>query len=490
MHMKNKTLAKKFLTLVLLVSTLFASIPAPKAEAWVDFADLIPDWIQGAATPAAVVTTGGTTVTTGATVVTTGAGVVVEGTQTAWQIFGKNALDALAYGVAQRILSALTENVITWIKGGFHGSPSFAVDTQQIIDDIVESAAGDMIREVKNLSVCQFSADVNFVDDLADSIALSTAKKKKKKFVPTCPFESNLNFTFGASEFYNDFNRGGWALFGAALEAGGSPYDVQIATADELERRKQTKTAASDKKLSWSNGFTDIVDTDNCNYPEEMGHLVAIYKAHKASPSSVTPEELAEIGGIDAASVKAWDAAYCKTTTPGKIVGDQLTKTLGMDMDRLGFADNMNKIISAFLDVMTQKALRGVFTKKASPSATSAPRLTAAEKVLLDEKVSMDSNVSTKTQESTGAKWAYSFAVKDYDDKKEVYDIIWADYNNTENPTDSQQALLDDANIALKNAALTVEQTKAEDSYATDQLSMAKDAAKTKYTKEILTARN
>ena len=41
-------------------------------------------------------------------------------------------------------------------------------------------------------------------------------------------------------------------------------------------------------------------------------------------------------------------------------------------MDRIGFADNMNKIVSAFLDTITQKTIRGVFGSGNSSASTGS----------------------------------------------------------------------------------------------------------------------
>ncbi|MEK7569084.1 MAG: hypothetical protein AAB497_03145 [Patescibacteria group bacterium] len=469
--MKNQSIAKKFIVLALVLSTTFSSLGAQRASAWVDVANLVPNWVTGVATPA--------------TTVTTGAGTIVDTVGWTWTSLGKNTLDALAYGVAQRILSALTENIIGWIRGGFAGSPSFAVDTQQILDDITESIAGDLIREIQDISVCEFSVD--FVYDLTDSVSLAAAKKKKKPYTPNCPFDGNL--TFGASQFYDDFNRGGWTAFSAALGEGGNPYDVQIATAEETLRRKQEKVSASDKKLSWSNGFTDILDTSDCNYPDDVLKKMALTGTETATelsgmgfnPGTQPPSE---------SEKKAWQKAHCKTTTPGKIVGDQLTKTLGLDMDRLGFADNMNKIISAFLDVLTQKALRAVFAKDSSPSTQLTPILNASETATLNIKIAEDSTVMAAQTTYDNAGGHFEWAVTQYDSAKVIYDTAWASYNSTTSPTNEQQTALDEANIILKTAAVEMDLAKSDLSTATTALTSAKKTAKTTYTAQIVAARS
>lgn len=468
MNMKNPSITKKLLTLVLLVSILFPSLPAKRAGAYVDFANLVPNVSTGIATAG--------------TVITTGAGSIAGILGTGWDVIGKNVLDALVYQVAQKILSALTDNIISWIKGGFYGSPQFAVDTQQILDDITESIAGDMIREIQDLSVCEFSVD--FVYDLTDSVSLAAAKKKKKSYTPNCPFDGNL--TFGASQFYDDFNRGGWTAFSAALGEGGNPYDVQIATAEETLRRKQEKVSASDKKLSWSNGFTDILDTSDCNYPDDV--LLAI-NGVEAHIDTATGDYVAGVDPIPQEAVKALQKAHCKTTTPGKIVGDSLTKSLGVDMDRIGFSDNLNKIISVFIDKMSSAALGAIFKGDSSSGTKLTPILNASETALLNEKIAGDTAVIAAQGKYDDANGHFVWQAGQYDSAKVIYDTAWTNYKSTPNPTTEQQEALDSANITLKSEAIKLDLAKSDLSTATTALTKAKSTAKTKYTKEIIDAR-
>lgn len=470
MNMKNSSLAKKLLTLVLLVSILFPSIPTKRAEAYVDFANLVPN------VSTSVTSAGGTIA---------GAAGAISGTvHTTWSVIGKNVLDAFVYQVAQKILSALTENIISWIKGGFYGAPQFAVDTQQIIDDIVESVAGDLIREIQDLSVCEFSAD--FVYDLTDSVSLAAAKKKKTPYTPSCPFDGNL--TFGASQFYDDFNRGGWTAFSAALGEGGNPYDVQIATAEETLRRKQERVSASDKKLSWSNGFTDILDTSDCNYPDDVLKKMALTGTESGTEKINMGFEI-HTQPPSESEKKAWQKKYCKTTTPGKIVGDSLTKSLGVDMDRIGFSDNLNKIISVFIDTMSSKALGAIFKKGSSSGTKLTPILNASETATLNEKIATDTAVVAATTKYNDANGHFEFQAGEYDSAKVIYDTAWADYNGTPNPTTEQQNALDSANIMIKSEAIKLDLAKSDLSTATTALTKAKSAAKTKYTEKIVSCR-
>lgn len=256
---------------------------------------------------------------------------------TAFQDIGKMDLDSLAYGVAQCTLTQLTNNTVKWIQGGFSsGGPKFAVDTRALFEDIAKGVTADFANQIRGLQTCDFTPNFNL--DLANSVQLSVPKNNKFPAKVACPFGAQ---NVSASQFYNDFSTAGWRGLASALNDSGNQFGVSVLTAQESQRRQQEVKQKEDQKLSWSNGFTDIIDTDNCTYPPEIAE----------NASAMTQEDWA-----------FYQREYCKTTTPGKIVGDSLMKAIGAETDRIGFADNMNKIISALINQLTKQAVTGLFT--------------------------------------------------------------------------------------------------------------------------------
>lgn len=363
MNIKSISIAKKIFTLVFAVGLCFSSFGTPRARAvvFVPVSDGMHT-IQGTIT---AVSTPVTAVATPASAVANVGDTLVNTAHTGWSTIGKNTLNTLAYQAGQIALNQLTDNTIAWIRGGFHGSPSFNVDTQAMGEELADSVTLGLVSQIKSLAVCDFDVDVSFVDNLTDSYQLA----KKKKMPIKCPFDESvtkINATFYASDVETAVNSFSWELFSAALNDAGNPYGVQIVTANEQAAQQAKTKANSDQKQSWSNGYADLVDTNDCKYPSEIKKILEGTPASEATggldpgtgeqiPTQEVPPE------TDPAKIAAWQKQYCKTTTPGNIVGSQLTKTLGLDMDRLGFADNLNKIISALLTVAVQSAVRSVF---------------------------------------------------------------------------------------------------------------------------------
>ena len=254
------------------------------------------------------------------------------------QEFSRITLDSAAYAVGQLILDRLTYNIITWVQGGFNGSPSFAVDSNKLFLDLADAVSGGMASQIRGIATCNFTPRFN--NNLANMVAMEP--RNRFAYRMRCPFNP---FVINATDYYKDydFKQGGWSGFEKALSDSGNPFGTIVLTSQELDRRQEDQRRAQEIKTNWSGGFIDLIDPNNCpSMPAEV--TVAI-----ANPD-FPPE-----------AKKAYQKAYCNVTTPGKIVGDRLGQAIGVDMNRVGFVDNINKIIGAVVKELTRQTLNGIF---------------------------------------------------------------------------------------------------------------------------------
>lgn len=268
---------------------------------------------------------------------------------TSFQNIFKMELDALAYGVAQCALEELTNNTVAWIQGGFQGSPGFAVDVNKLFGDIEEGVLEDFSNQIRNLEACDFTIDFKY--DLADAVETSATKANKFPAKIKCPFSPQ---TVTATQFYNDRSSFSWKLMETALSDRGNRFGVSSLTTQEAARRQAEAKAKEDQKLGWSNGFADLIETDpsKCNYPTD------IYDSYLGFTEKANPASSQYIGD---AAMKFIQRESCPTTTPGKVVGDSLMKAVGAKQDRIGFVDNMNKVLEALIMELTTEATKGIF---------------------------------------------------------------------------------------------------------------------------------
>lgn len=232
-----------------------------------------------------------------------------------FQDLGKMSLDSFSYAVGQCALQLLTDNTIEWITGGGNGDPLFATDLNETFLAIADRVSDGMATQIFGIATCDFTP--TFKGDLISKVSLSTRRGATSKFDTQikCPLQNSR-------DFYRDFSNGGWTDFENALSSAGNPFDVTAQTSQELYERQYEEMSLMEQQLSWSGGF--LPDTE-----------IGDYDVYTGLPINT------------------------QTKTPGKVISDTLSKSLGTDMDRLGFADNMNKIISALLTAATDKLMDG-----------------------------------------------------------------------------------------------------------------------------------
>ena len=349
-------LKNKILLTAILATVFFISVFADRAQAQI----------------AAVVSAPLLEAQTAGIVVATNVSAAVNTTATTWETIRKNGLDWMVYQASQVLLNELTENIIAWIRGGFNGSPSFAVDPERFFNDLADMVAGDLANEIRGIAVCDFDAD--FRINLMNSLFLEPEQAKVAKKL-TCPFDA-IDFSScdsngqncrryspaeQAQSFAQNFVNGGWNAYEATLRDGGNKFGVALVTQKELNNRKLNQQRIQEQKLTQSGGFLDMVDTGACRYPDGV-----------------------DVSTLSGSELKMYQRTHCPTTTPGKLIGEQLNKVTGIDMDRLGFADNFNKIASAFIQQVTRMAIQGVYKPSDASSGQSASGLWAAQNSTYD----------------------------------------------------------------------------------------------------------
>lgn len=328
----------------------------------------------------------------------------------------KMTLDGAVYALAQCTLTQLTNNTVKWIQGGFQGGgPMFAVNTDSLFKGIVTGVLEDFSFEIKRLQACDFSP--NFIDDLGNSVETSDKLEQKFPREIKCPFPA-MNIT--ASQFYNDVNSFSWKGMEMALSDRGNRFGVSSITAREAARRSQEAKTKEDQRLSWSNGFADLVDTENCSYPSNV-QLGTVNTDNGPMPTIAfmlpngSPDGDVEVLTPERKSY--YEKKFCKTTTPGKIVSEALVKAVNAEQDRLGLADNMNKIISALLGQLTKQVTKGIFkaiNDDGSPGGTALNQTSADYLESAEETLSFSVGIETRMATGISATEATLHGYIDY----------------------------------------------------------------------------
>ena len=243
-------------------------------------------------------------------------------------VAGNQFLSCMARYLARTILNQITANTVNWINSGFHGSPTFVQDYQQIFADAANQAAGAYLQSSNFSFLCSpFALQVKIA--VAQSYATSQAPPTSTNSCTLNQVTSNItNFLHG------DFSAGGWpALISLTNAPLNNPFGAYI----QLSSGLQGAISQADQKLSQSispEGFLSIYQVNSCANQQQG--------TKSSNVGTVCP-----VG------------CHCTVTTPGTVIANQLSKTLGAPIDQLNAAQDFDQIISALMNQLIQTALQG-----------------------------------------------------------------------------------------------------------------------------------
>jgi hypothetical protein len=221
-------------------------------------------------------------------------------------------LDAIAWSLAKRAVSQMTSDIVAWINSGFQGNPMFITDLGGFLTDIADQVAGDVLYELAGDLCTPFQLNI--------TLALKIQKQKGTGGTRAqCTFsgavDNLMNFAQGFS------NWGDW--FEVTVRPQNNVYGAMLLAQVELDQRITNALNIEKEQLGWSGGFM----------------------SQKRCETVETPRGPKE---------------NCIIVTPGVTISEALNKSLGAGQDALIEADEIDEIISALLQQLTQQAFTGV----------------------------------------------------------------------------------------------------------------------------------
>lgn len=244
------------------------------------------------------------------------ANTIQTGLQTALNI-KELTLDGIAYGITRTIIQSMVRSIVNWINSGFQGSPAFITDLEGFLKDIADQVIGEAIYGSDLAFLCSpFQLDVK--------IALATQYNKKRDgYQPQCTLSQVTDNIDGFLQ--GSFSEGGWQSWfeltqGEANDPNKAYYEAELA----IDAKIRNAQGQEIKLLEFGDGFLSF---------------------------KVCSDTQAQSGA----------QKDCTITTPGRVIADQLNKSLGAGQDSLITADEINEIIGALLAQLAQQALTGVY---------------------------------------------------------------------------------------------------------------------------------
>ncbi len=266
-----------------------------------------------------------------------------QGTKLSVQQYLKQAADCAAHAASRVMIQAMNDKTRAWIRQGLDGFPLHTPNLERLLNDLAQMPANELRRQVDGFALCDF--DGSFRNRLGNSIVLSTRQNARQKFAERvrCPFPNaqgrRAQDFFGGTYLPSSFASG----FEASLQPAGNPWIIAFETGIELDTRTDEVVEVKKQQLAQSKGYSGVVDTKNCTFPPGLEEQLLDEAEDGVS------EALAQARRI-----------YCKTTTPGDIVGEQLADAVKSDMAQLINSGTLTRLIEGFIKSQLNAAMKGI----------------------------------------------------------------------------------------------------------------------------------
>ncbi len=227
-------------------------------------------------------------------------------------------LDGVAWYAVNLILQQLTQETINWINSGFQGSPAFVTNLGGFMQGIGDEVAGNFLEGTALNFLCSpLQLDIK----LALNLQYKSGRDFGKGSAQACTLSK---VTSNVESFMNgNFLAGGWdGWFQMTTNAQNNPYGAMLLGQWELSERLSNARGQEYKRLDFGNGF-------------------------------LSRQECFTITEGPAAGVQE-----CQTVTPGSTIKDTLDRTLGIPVDRIMVADEINEIIAALFTQLAKMAMK------------------------------------------------------------------------------------------------------------------------------------
>lgn len=238
--------------------------------------------------------------------------------------------NVLLQKLKNQLIRMIEQQIVGWING--NGDPQFVTDWKGFLGTAFDRAAGAALKTI--------------YPQLCSGIQLSI----RAAFLPLPDLSQRYGCTLSRAvqnvqRFYNNFSQGGFPAYFAAIQD--NFFLMSIETSDAILR---AGIAAQQAKLNEALAGGGFLSTQKCPNDPEAG-----------TPTRPQSDGL------------CWDGSRPIITTPGKTVGDALTKSLTLSSDLIINAKDIAGLVAVVVDASINRlireglnGIRGVFTSTPS----------------------------------------------------------------------------------------------------------------------------
>ncbi len=229
-------------------------------------------------------------------------------------------LDPIAQIAERRVIAAMTDSIVVWINSGFDGDPTFITNPGDFLLDVANETTGVFIDELGAGFLCEpFGAQIQ--------IALATTDTFRDRAQCTV-----LDVIDNYDAFMGDFSQGGWAgWISVTQNQENNPYGAYLLSRTELNKRISEQIGFAKDDANQGQGF------------------ISLKKCVEYDP--FTGDDCTYTDGICVPNTEPKCLRY-ENQTPGKIISNQLTDTLGSPLRQLELADEISESITAMANAL------------------------------------------------------------------------------------------------------------------------------------------
>lgn len=229
-------------------------------------------------------------------------------------------LDPAVKLLASIMLQAITQSVLDWIQGG--GNTNFVSNLQAALNDAADQAAGEFLNQLAGANLCS-----PFEDPLRQTLQRGRISLRDRLSCKASDVFAALGTSYDG--FLGDFTQGGWLAYSTTMQGSNNYIDALINSYD-------AKLETEYKR----------VEVTRAQYQAGQGFLGVNVQKQDCSDGFFNPET----GEPICATVEV-------QTTPGKLVGDELSKVMGSGVDQAVNTDEISEAIDAIIMGVTNKLI-------------------------------------------------------------------------------------------------------------------------------------
>ena len=281
----------------------------------------------------------------------------------------QKTLEIALMAIARQVIAQMTQSIINWINGGFHGSPTFLENPESFFKDIVK-------YEIRTM-VDQLGYDLRRFP-FGQAWALNTIGAYKSTLENNAAHSLSGVMNQQQIANYMDFNVGGWDSFFLKTQYPQNNYigfqmmaneslSAQLAgaiqpAAEQVQSLLQQGQGflSPEKCMDEDTNYNNIM-ANAWNRPSFEGKCVPFEPACTNTENGCTSQQYAAWAESCRVQKIAWDKDNtCKNlvkTTPGTIVADQLKISLGSGQRMIELSTALGSSISAIIDALLNKLI-------------------------------------------------------------------------------------------------------------------------------------